>query len=108
MAVAAILYAYGALRTGFFDLDLRAYVGSTIASAPMGLVVFFTLSHFSSFPTQIALLPIVIIAGAFVYIGALRLMRILTESDFEFMRQMAPAGFQKIVALIARLCYPKR
>jgi len=108
MIVVAIFYAYGAWRSGFFELDLRAFLGASISSAPMGAVVFFILTRFNSFLVQIVLLPFAIVAGALMYLCAVRALKLFTEEDFEFMRQVVPAGFERIVALILRAVYPKR
>jgi len=103
VAVAALLYAYAAGRSGFFELDARAFISAAASSAPMGAVVFFILASFHSFLIQLAMLPVVIVIGALLYLCALRALRLLTVQDFEFIQLMAPARSHRVIALIARL-----
>jgi O-antigen/teichoic acid export membrane protein len=103
MTVAALLYAYAARRCGFFELDVRAFISATLSSAPMGVIVFFILSFFHSFIRQLAMLPVVIVIGVLLYLGALRALKLLTVQDFEFIQQMAPARSHTVIALIARV-----
>ena len=103
VAVAALLYAYAALRSGFFEFDARAYISAALSSAPMGAVVFLILSFFHSFLTQLAMLPVVVVIGGLLYLGALRMLKLPTVQDFEFIQQMAPTRSHRLIALIARL-----
>jgi O-antigen/teichoic acid export membrane protein len=103
MILAALLYAYAAMRSGFFELDGRAFLISVAASAPMGIIVFLILSFFHSFHAQLAMLPVVTVIGALLYLGVLRGLKLLTAQDFEFIQEMAPARAHGFIALIARL-----
>jgi O-antigen/teichoic acid export membrane protein len=103
MTVAALLYAYSVWRSGFFELDVRALISAALSSAPMGAIVFLILSFFHSFLAQLAMLPVVVVIGVLVYLGVLRALKLLTVEDFEFIRQMAPVRFHRLVALVARL-----
>ena len=103
MTVAALLYAYAALKSGFFELDVRAFISAALSSAPMGAVVFLILSFFHSFLAQLAMLPVVIVVGALLYLGVLRALKLLTTQDFEFIQLMAPARSHRLIGLIARL-----
>jgi len=103
MTVAAALYAYAARRSGFFGFDVRAFVGAAVSSAPMGAVVFFILSFFHSFLVQLVMLPVVIVIGALLYLGALRLLKLLTVEDLEFIQQLAPSRSHRVISLVARL-----
>jgi len=103
MTVAAMLYAYAARRSGFFELDVRAFIIATLSSAPMGAAVFLILSFFHSFLAQLAMLPVVMVVGALLYLGALRALKLPTVQDFEFIQLMAPARSHKVITLVARL-----
>jgi O-antigen/teichoic acid export membrane protein len=101
--VAALLYAYAAGKSGFFQFDVRAFICAAVGSIPMGIVVFLILSLFHSLLAQLVVLPFVIVIGALLYLGAMRAMKLLSAQDFEFIRQMAPARSHKLIALIARV-----
>jgi len=103
MTVAALLYAYAAMKSGFFELDVRAFISAALSSAPMGAVVFLILSFFHSFLAQLAMLPVVLVVGALLYLGVLRALKLLTTQDFEFIQLMAPARSHRLIGLIARL-----
>ena len=103
VAVAAILYAYAAGRSGFFELDVRAFASSALSSVPMGVAVFLILSFFHSLAVQLAILPVVIVIGGLLYLGTLRALTLLTVQDFEFIRQMAPARSHRLISFIARV-----
>ena len=103
MAVAALLYALAARRSGFFEFDLRAFITAAVSAAPMGVAVFLILSFFHSFLIELAMLPVVVVIGALIYLGALRALKLLTVEDLQFIQQLAPARFQRAIALVARL-----
>jgi O-antigen/teichoic acid export membrane protein len=103
MIVAALLYAYAARRSGLFELDVRAFISAALSSAIMGAGVFLILSFFHSFLAQLAMLPVVVVIGVLLYLGALRALKVVTVQDFEFIQLMAPANSRKLIALIARL-----
>ena len=103
MMVAALLYAYAAFRGGFFGFDVRAYLSSVASAAPMGVIVFLILSPFHSFHKQLALLPVVVVIGALLYLGILRSLKLLGTEDLECIREMAPAHSQRLISLIARI-----
>jgi O-antigen/teichoic acid export membrane protein len=102
MAVAAFFYGYAAWKSGYFRLDVRAFISAAVSSGPMGIVVFLILSRFHSFLMQLAMLPVVIIIGALIYLGALRALKLLTVEDFEFIEQMAPTRAHRLITIIAR------
>jgi O-antigen/teichoic acid export membrane protein len=103
LIVAALFYVYAAAKSGFFEIDARALVWATLSSAPMGAIVFFILSLFHSFLTELAMLPVAVVIGALVYLGGLRALKSLNAEDFEFIEQMAPARLRGLIQLIARL-----
>jgi hypothetical protein len=103
MAVAALVYAIAMWKSGFLELDLRAFLSAGGSSALMGVVVFVILSMASSFVLKLALLPMLIVVGAFIYLGSLRLLHLLTASDLEFAREIVPSRFQPIVPRIGKL-----
>ena len=101
MIVVALLYAYAAKREGFFKLDVRALISASLASMPMGVVVFTFLSSLHSFMVQLLMLPIVIVIGALLYIASLRVLRVLTVQDFAVIQLMAPLNSRRLIELIA-------
>ena len=103
MALAALLYAYSARRHGFLGFDARAFFSAAVGSIPMGAVIFVVLSLSQSFLMQLAMLPLVIVIGAFLYLLALRAVKSLNAQDFQFFQEMGPARLHKIVVLLARI-----
>ena len=69
----------------------------------MGIVVFGALATVHSFLLKLALLPVLVVVGAVIYFGSLRLLRLLTASDLEFARGILPSRFHPIVLKIGRL-----
>ncbi|MGP8069983.1 MAG: lipopolysaccharide biosynthesis protein [Candidatus Bathyarchaeia archaeon] len=103
MVLAALVYGYAALRSGFFELDVRAFVCAAASSLIMGAVVFFGLSLFHTFLTKLVLVPAFVAVGALVYLGCLRALSVLQEDDLEFIRDMAPERLHPLVAIVARI-----
>jgi O-antigen/teichoic acid export membrane protein len=103
MAVAALVYAAAMRKSGFLELDLRAFLSAVGSSALMGIIVFAAMSTAHSFFLKLALLPVLIFAGAIIYLGSLRLLRLLTASDIEFARGIVPPRFHPILLKIASL-----
>jgi O-antigen/teichoic acid export membrane protein len=103
MAVAAFVYAVAMWRNGFLELDVRAYLSALGGSALMGIAVFGALATVHSFLLKLALLPVLIVVGAIIYFGSLRLLRLLTVSDLEFALGILPSRFHPIVLKIWRL-----
>lgn len=103
MGLVALVYGFALARRGFFEIDLRAFLSSTGGSAVMALVVFFTLSLAHSFLVKLALLPFVVVVGALVYLGSLRALHLLTAEDLEFVRDLMPTRFRRVLPIAARL-----
>jgi O-antigen/teichoic acid export membrane protein len=101
MAIAAVVYAVALRRSGFLELDTRAFLSATGASGLMGIVVFGALATAHSFLLKLAYLPALIVLGAAIYLGCLRLLRLLTASDLEFVRGIMPARFHPLLVRIA-------
>jgi O-antigen/teichoic acid export membrane protein len=102
MAIAAVVYAVALRRSGFLELDTRAFLSATGSSALMGVVVFGALASAHSFLLKLTYLPALIILGAAIYLGCLRLLRLLTATDLEFVRGMAPTRFHPLINRIGR------
>jgi len=102
MAIAAVVYAVALRRVGFLELDTRAFLSATGSSALMGVVVFGALATAHSFLLKLAYLPVLVILGAAIYLGCLRLLRLLTAGDLEFVRGIAPARFHPLIDRIGR------
>jgi O-antigen/teichoic acid export membrane protein len=103
MVIAAIIYAYATLRSGFFRFDVKAFVCAAGSSFLMGAIVFGALSFFRSFLYELAILPVVIVLGVAVYLAALRAVRLLSAGDLEFIRALLPAKAHFIVKAVARI-----
>ncbi len=103
MVLAAVVYGYAASRSGFFELDVRAFVCAALSSMLMGAVVFLGLSLFHAFLTKLVMMPVFIAVGALVYLGCLRVLRLLQKDDIEFIRDIVPAKLHLLVAVVARI-----
>ena len=69
----------------------------------MGVVVFVTLGFVGSFLMKLALLPILVLIGAAIYVASLRALRLLTEEDLEFVRGIVPTRFHFILLRVGKL-----
>lgn len=103
MVVTALVYALATYRMGYFHLELKAFVGAIGSSAVMAMVVFLVLSLASSFLMRLALLPVLILLGATIYLTSLRVLKLLTEADLEFARGILPARFHPLLQRAAGL-----
>lgn len=103
MALVTVIYGFALFRKGFFEFDLKAFLSAAAGSAIMGVVVFFALSFAHSFLLKLAMLPIVVVVGAIIYLGSLRVFHLLTRRDLEFVSDLTPARLQWLLALAARL-----
>jgi len=103
MAVSAIIFAWATYKTGIFEIDFRAYVITIVCSTIMMLVVFGLQSVFHSFLVKILMLPVIVIIGLLVYIGSLRVFRLLTVSDIDFIRDLMPDRMRVILPIVSRV-----
>jgi len=103
MVLAAVVYAYATLRRGFFELDAKAFLGAAGSSFLMGAVVYFALSFFHTFLFELAMLPVVVVVGGVVYLGALRALRLLRKDDLDFIRDIVPVRAHFLVAIVAKI-----
>jgi len=103
MAVTALTYAFALRKRGFLHLDLKAFLSAVGSSALMGVVVFVTLGFVGSFLMKLALLPILVLIGAAIYVASLRALRLLTEEDLEFVRGIVPTRFHLILLRVGKL-----
>jgi O-antigen/teichoic acid export membrane protein len=101
--VATMVYALATIKTGIFEMDSKAYFAAVGGSTLMALVVFGILTFIQSFVLKIAMLPVLVVIGLLVYVGSLHVFRLLTISDIDFIRDLAPRRFHAIVPIIARL-----
>ncbi len=102
MALVAVVYGVALLRSGLFEFDVRAFLSATVASTVMGVVIFFALTLAHSFLLQLAMLPIVVVAGTVIYLGSLRALRLLTVRDLEFVRNLTPTRLQVLLPAVAK------
>lgn len=103
LTVALIFYGLAARRKGFFEIDMRAFLSASGASAFMGAVVFLLLSAFRSFYMKLAFVPLLVLLGAFIYIASLRLLRVFDPRDMEFALSIAPHRVRWIIPKIGKL-----
>ncbi len=102
MILAALIYAIAVQRSGFLEIDLKAFLGAAGASTLMGVVVFVVLAFFRTFLMKLLMLPVMVVVGAAIYIGSLRAFHILTMDDVEFVRSIAPRRFERLLTLVAK------
>jgi len=102
-AIVTLVYAFATMKSGFFELDLRAFLSATAGSGVMGVLVFSALSSVHSFYLKLAVLPVLIAVGALIYIGFLRLLRVVTISDIDLIRSFIPHKLRRLLPAIAML-----
>ena len=103
MVLVTVIYGFALFRKGFFEFDLKAFMSAAAGSTVMSLVVFFALSFAHSFLLKLAMLPIVVVVGALIYLGSLRALRLLTVEDLEFVHDLTPTKLQFFLPLAAKL-----
>ena len=103
MALVALIYGLALYRKGFFEFDFKAFLSAAVGSTVMGLVVFFALNVAHSFLLKLAMLPMVVVVGALIYLGSLRALRLLTVKDLEFVRDLTPTKLHGLLPLAAKL-----
>jgi O-antigen/teichoic acid export membrane protein len=103
MAVTALIYALAVRRKGFLHLDAKAFFGATVSAALMGIVVFAAQTFVSSFLLKLALLPLLVILGAGIYLVGLRILHLLTREDLEFARGLVPERFHSLILKIGEM-----
>jgi O-antigen/teichoic acid export membrane protein len=100
--VAALLYGFAIQRRGYFELDSKALFASVGASFLMSAVVFVTIFWFHSFYVKLALVPVLIVVGALIYVGSLRLLHLVTVNDLEFATEILPRRFRWLLPKLAK------
>jgi O-antigen/teichoic acid export membrane protein len=100
MALAAVVYAYAVVRSGFFRFDAKAFAGAATGSFVMGIIVFYALTLVSSFLHKLAVLPVVVVVGGLVYLLSLR---VLTSEDIDFIRELLPERAHFLVGIVVRI-----
>jgi O-antigen/teichoic acid export membrane protein len=103
MVSAAIVYAFATSRSGFLELDWKAYLSAVGGSTIMAIIVYYALTFAPSFLMKLALLPAVVVLGALVYLGSLRVLHLFTAQDMEFVRNIMPSRFHGLVTVMAKL-----
>lgn len=102
MVLVAVVYAIAVQRSGFLEIDVKAFLSAAGSSALMGGVVFMALSFFHTFLLKLVMLPVMVAVGAAIYVGSLRALHLLTENDVEFVSGITPKRFQKLIPLLAK------
>jgi O-antigen/teichoic acid export membrane protein len=103
LIIVTIVYGLAAIKFGIIEIDLKAYFASIGGSSIMALIVFELISSIHSFFFKIALLPAIVIVGTLIYIGALRVFRLFTVNDIDFLHDMLPNRLHILLPMIARI-----
>jgi O-antigen/teichoic acid export membrane protein len=103
MGLVAVVYGLALARRGFFGFDLRAFLSATVGSGVMGTAVFFGLFFAHSFLVRLAMLPPMIVVGALIYLASLRVLRLLTMRDLEFIHDLTPRWLHRLLPAAAKL-----
>ena len=103
MVTAAVVYAIAVRRSGFLELDWKAFLIAGIGSGVMGIVVFSILSALPTFFLKLVALPFLVSLGAGIYLASLRVSRLLTQSDLDFMGDIMPKRFHSLHPIIGKL-----
>jgi len=103
MGVTVFTYTIAVRRQGFLYLDLKAFLVAAASSTVMGLIIFFALSFAGSFLMKLALLVPLVALGAGIYLGSLRMVRLLTSDDVQFVSEIAPERVQQIILWVGKL-----
>jgi cadmium resistance protein CadD (predicted permease) len=69
----------------------------------MAGVVYGVFSLLLTFYAKIAALPFLIVLGVGTYLGSLRVSRLLSPTDIDFVRNLMPQRFHRYLPLIAKL-----
>lgn len=111
MAVVTLVFAIGSSRVKIFEVDIRAFVFSSISAAIMMVFFLVTLSMLHGFLLKIAILPLLLGVGLAIYVLALRMFRFVTIEDIEFIGKLLPRRLHGIIPILARLIgidFPQR
>jgi O-antigen/teichoic acid export membrane protein len=103
LVITTIVYSVATIRNGIFEIDLKAYFVAVGGSAIMSLAVYGLLSVVQSFVLKIAMLPVLAVIGLLVYVVVLRVSRLLTVDDIDFIRDLVPNRLRGIIPAMARL-----
>ncbi len=103
LTVATMIYALAMTRARIFEIDWKAYLVAIVGSTAMALVVFGILSVVQSFVLKIAILPALVVFGLLIYVLSLRISRLLTINDIDFIRDLMPRRLHSILPGIGRL-----
>jgi O-antigen/teichoic acid export membrane protein len=111
MAVVTLVFALGSSRAEIFEVDIRAFVFSSISAAIMMVFFLVILSVLHGFLLKIAILPLLVGVGLAIYVLALRMFRFVTIDDIEFIGKLLPRRLHGIILILARLVgidFPRR
>jgi O-antigen/teichoic acid export membrane protein len=103
LIVVTIVYALAAIKFGISEIDFRAYFASIGGSSIMALVVFEFISSIHSFFFKVAMLPIIVLVGVLVYTVTLRVFRLFTANDIDFLHDLLPTRLHILLPMIARI-----
>ena len=104
LIVTAVIYGLAITRAGFSELDLKAYFAAIESSTLMGIVMFAVVSSVHGFLLKIVILPGLCTVGLLIYLGSLRILRLLNASDIDFMCNLLPHRLQILAYVMARMC----
>lgn len=95
IAIAAAI-TFATYRQGNFVVDKKALLASIAASTVMALVLYFVVTTVSGYRRQIAALPILIPVGIIIYLTTLRLLRVFTRDDIDFLERLLPKKLKRL------------
>lgn len=102
IAIAATI-TYVTYQNGDFVVDRKAFLASVVASIVMALVLYYSVTTISGYRRQIAALPILIPAGITIYITGLRLLKVFTRDDVDFLERLLPRRLAWLARWAGRL-----
>lgn len=103
MVTAAVVYAIALRRSGFLEIDSKAFLIAALGSGAMGLVVFMILSALPTFLLKLAVLPFLVVMGVGLYLGCLRLLHLPTTSDLDFVGSILPRRLHPLIPIVGKL-----
>jgi len=103
MVITTIIYALATFLSGIFEFDLRAYLVSITCSTIMAIPIYVAVTSLHSFYLELAGLPFLIVFAVLIYLSLLRISRLISRDDLEFMREITPKSLQRYLPIIARI-----
>lgn len=103
LVVVALIYVLAAYKNGVFYIDSHAYAIVMVCSSVMAAIVFGALLLIPGFVMKLVMLPVVVLLGLLLYVGLLRISRLLTVKDLSFLHDLLPRRLWFILPLTAKV-----